>query len=742
MTNRLAGFTLAAALMAGATLPLIASTPTFWEVSSLSEFLRGDLNGLTIDADGRLALGPELRQVADTTAPMIWRLLDADNGSVLAGTGNDGKVFRIAANGTMTTAFDSSELQVHALALARDGGFYAGTSPDGKVYRVARDGTSTEVFDPDDTYIWAMVTASDGTLYVATGEKGTIYKVSPDGKAAPFYKTRATNVTSLALDPAGNLIAGTSSPGQVLRIDAQGRAFMLLESTFPEIRALRFDARGNLFVVAVSAPPQPTRPPAAPAVPDSTAAPIASVSTEITITAIGDVPTTPTTTATPATRTDARRDTTRGAIYRVLPDGLWEPFWESTEDVPYDISVEADGSLVVATGPKGRVLKLAGDPVRVTVLARADAQQVTSLARNRQGALHLATANPGKLFELSKSLVSEGTYESDVRDATNVASWGFIRWQATSPAGSSVQLLTRSGNTKTPDDTWSPWSAAYTTSDGQSITSPKARYLQWKAVLSGKNVAPELSAVTVAYLPHNTRPSIDSITVHPPGVAFARPFPTGDPEVAGFNSGTAENRPVQPATSATGAAQNTALGRRLYHKGLQTFVWKGDDEPGDKLQYDVYYRRQGESEWTPLRRELWDSIVTWDTTSVPDGTYTVKVVATDQATNAPGAALTGERESASFDVDNTAPAVSITGVQTTNGRRVLSFTVRDASSQLDRVEYSIDATQWQVVYPVDGIADSKEERYEAVLENDVEFPVTVRAVDALNNTGSATAMAP
>lgn len=733
---------MAAALMTGGTLHLFAATPTFWDVSSLSDFLKGDLTGLTIDAEGRLALGPQLRQVADTTAPMIWRLLDAGDGSVLAGTGNDGKVFRIAANGTMTTAFDANELQVHALALARDGGFYAGTSPDGKVYSVARDGTSKEVFDPEDTYIWAMVAAADGTLYVATGEKGTIYKVSPDGKAAPFYKTRATNVTSLALDPSGTLIAGTSSPGQVLRIDAQGRAFMLLESTFPEIRALRFDARGNLFVVAVSAGPQDTRPPAAPAVPDSTPAPVASVSTEITITAIGDVPTTPTTTAAPAARTDSRRETARGAIYRILPDGLWETFWESADDVPYDISIETDGRIVVATGPKGRVLELAGDPVRVTVVARADAQQITSLVRNRQGALHLATANPGKLFELSKTLVSEGTYESDIRDATNVASWGFIRWHATTPSGSSVQLMTRSGNTRTPDDTWSQWSAAYTTSDGQSITSPKARYLQWKAVLSGKNVAPELSAVTVAYLPHNTRPSVDSITVHPPGVAFARPFPTGDPEVAGFSSGTAENRPTQPATSATGAAQNTALGRRLYHKGLQTFVWRGNDEPGDKLQYDVYYRRQGESEWTPLRRQLWESIVTWDTTSVPDGTYTVKVVATDQATNAPGTALSGERESVTFEVDNTAPTVSIAGVRTVDGRRVLSFTVRDASSQLDRVEYSVDATRWQVAYPVDGIADSKEERYEAVLANDVEFPVTVRAVDALNNTGSATAMTP
>ncbi len=153
----------------------------------------------------------------------------------------------------------------------------------------------------------------------------------------------------------------------------------------------------------------------------------------------------------------------------------------------------------------------------------------------------------------------------------------------------------------------------------------------------------------------------------------------------------------------------------------------------------MFYRRQGESTWTPLRQNIWESIITWDTTAVPDGTYTVRVVATDEASNAPGTALSAERESETFEVDNTAPTVTVNGVRTVDGRPILSFTVRDAGSQLDRVEYSVDATRWQVVYPVDGIADSKEERYETALDAGVEFPVTIRAVDSLNNAGSATA---
>ena len=67
-----------------------------------------------------------------------------------------------------------------------------------------------------------------------------------------------------------------------------------------------------------------------------------------------------------------------------------------------------------------------------------------------------------------------------------VSTWGAISWRGTTPSGSRVEISTRSGNTETPDDTWSAWSPAYTVADGSPITSPKARYLQWRAVLTGK----------------------------------------------------------------------------------------------------------------------------------------------------------------------------------------------------------------------------------------------------------------
>ena len=127
---------------------LRAATPTFWTVSSQGDFLKGDVEDLSIDSDGRVVLGPTAALVAETSAPFIWIALPTPDGGFFAGTGNEGKVLRIAKDGRVTTFFDAGELEVHALAHAPNGGLYVGTSPDGRIYHVAADGTSKPFFDP------------------------------------------------------------------------------------------------------------------------------------------------------------------------------------------------------------------------------------------------------------------------------------------------------------------------------------------------------------------------------------------------------------------------------------------------------------------------------------------------------------------------------------------------------------------------------------------------------------------
>ncbi len=719
---------------------LFASSPKFFQAATQTDFLKGDVENLAIDSRGRLTLGPATELIYETPSPFLWAVLPAADGSLFIGTGNDGRVYRVDAQGNGRSFFDAAELEVHAMAPAPNGGIFVATSPDGKIYRVDRNGSATTFFDPEEKYIWALAVDAKGNLYAGTGEKGIVYKISSDGKGAPFYQSKATHVTALTVDRNGQLLVGTESPGRVLRVDDSGKGFMLLDTPFQEIRTLRFDEKGMLFVAAVNGRAGATLAAGVPIVDtpsgDTGRAPVPSVSVSTEITAVVvDAPSGASSATT--SRVDAR--SAKGAIYQIAPDGLWDLLWESRDDLPYDVNFDAERRLIIATGTKGKIFRLEGNPLQPTLLARASAQQVTALYADARGGLYYATANPGKLFRLSAARAPRGSYESDVRDASMVATWGTVSWRATVPAGSKVEVATRSGNTETPDDTWSAWSPASANAEGAPIASPKARYLQWKATLSGTGEGPMLTSVTAAYLQRNLRPLVRSVTVHPPGIVFQKPYTTGDPDLAGFgNQSTPDRKLAQAAQNAGQSAGAPNLGRRTYQKGLETVVWRADDENDDELLYDVQYRREGETTWRVLRRDLEEPILVWDTTTMPNGTYFIKIVASDSPSNAAGAALNGEMESSALEVDNTAPAIVIGQVRTDSGRANISFDVKDDHSPIQKVECSEDGQLWRAAFPADGIADSRAERYSVTLDGPLgPRGLTIRATDAMNNVSTA-----
>jgi hypothetical protein len=324
-------------------------------------------------------------------------------------------------------------------------------------------------------------------------------------------------------------------------------------------------------------------------------------------------------------------------------------------------------------------------------------------------------------------------YVSSVLDTKSVATWGVVQWNATGD----VVLSTRSGNTARPDDSWSPWSDPYTQKQGQPVTSPAARFVQWRAVLTRapKAPSPALSSVTLAYLPRNNRPVVAGVTTYPPGVVFQRPFVNDDSAIAGLDQLSIEAR--RPAGEEPPAAP--ALNRRMFQKGLQTITWKAEDEDGDQLVYTVQHRRDSETTWRDLVTNVPSTIFVWDTTTVTDGRYLVRVQASDGPSNAGTRALVGSREGGPIEVDNAPPAVTVT-VSGTGAERRAAVVVRDAQSSIQQVEYAIRGGEWRQVYPVDGLADSQEERYDITLPADAApADVMIRATDKLLNVATAPA---
>jgi len=711
----------------------LSAAPGFWQAATQADFLRGEVDQLSIDEHGRLTLGPELTKVHDAAAPFIWTIAAGADGAWFLGTGNDGKVIKVDRGGQGSVFYDSTEMEVHALAPAPGGGLYVGTSPDGRIYKVDAKGQGTVFFDPDDKYIWSLIVDRDGNVFAGTGDKGTVYKITPDGKGAKFFASKTAHAVSLGFDQNRQLLVGTGAPGRVFRVDAAGKGFLVLDTTYQEIHAIRVDPRGVIYAAAQSSRAQGggesitdspiTPPPVTPSIPN--------VSTEITSMTVVDVGAAQLGGGASA---GERRSTMTGAVYRVQPDGLWDELWTAKDDAPYDVAIESDGAVLVATGTKGKLFRLSGDPVSAVLVTRVPAQQATMIARAGERTF-LATANPGLLMSVSSVRATRGTFESDVKDARLVSTWGVVAWRATAPAGTKVEIFTRSGNTRTPDDAWSEWSSSYANAEGSQITSPKARYLQWKAVLTGTATsAPVLTSLSSAYLPRNIRPQVTSITIHPPGVVFQKPFSSGETEIAGLDEDAQDKR--ASANNPLGGGAPT-LGRRIFQRGLQTFAWKAEDDNNDELSYDVFYRREGDTTWRTLKSDLRDTLLVWDTSSVPNGTYVLKVLASDRKANPAAVALAGELESSSFEIDNVAPTVQIGSLRKDGTRFIVPAEIRDTDSVVTKVEYSLDAQRWQPAFPRDGILDGRVEGFDIRLDPDAQGrTLVIRAADALGNVGT------
>lgn len=102
---------------------------------------------------------------------------------------------------------------------------------------------------------------------------------------------------------------------------------------------------------------------------------------------------------------------------------------------------------------------------------------------------------------LARAYLPSGIFASSIYDANFIAMWKNINWTATLPQGTIITLQIRTGNTSTPDVSWSNWSSIYTNS-GDSISSPNGRYIQYCAVLKTTDVAvtPILQDVIITYV--------------------------------------------------------------------------------------------------------------------------------------------------------------------------------------------------------------------------------------------------
>ncbi len=717
---------LAAALAPGA---LSGAAVRIWVSDSASDFSSGEARGVSVSSAGTLFLGRTLAKVEGVGEPVLFAAAPGKAGDLYVATGDSGVILRVPPSGKSATDLRLDEQEVTALASGPDGALYAGGSPGGKVYRI-QNGAASLYYDTKAQYVWAL--AFDGpVLYVGTGLPGEIHRVTAAGKGERVHAASDPHVRALYVDGEGRVWAGTSGSGLLLRIDRAGRVATVYDSSKQEVASIAGDRAGRVWAAFTSAdgaspssggepvslpaalPPPKAPRTASPGSDDEDRGGKAEVSVSVS-----------------SPRLAPGRSGLRGGYSSevVLFDGAEVPraVWTSSDEIVFDLARDPAGEGVLAgTGPRGKLYELTPDS---WALARTfDEKQVTFLAGGDVG-----TNGPTALYRPTTGAAA-GEYVSAVKDTGRTSRFGAFRWQGDVPGGTRIEFAFRSGESATPDATWSAWSAWEAGAESVEIRAPDGRYLQWKLHMTGREgLTPVVRRVEAAYRNHNATPVIDAFTALDPAEVLARSA-SGGANV--FESSAQDERGIF-----TGLEEPRSEGspRKLFRKGYRTLQWKASDPDGDPLVYELEFRPASGGKWILLRKDIRDTFYSFDATALPDGDYIFRLHASDAETN-PGDARTASRETSPVRIDNTPPVIR----ETARSAGVLEFSAEDSASPILEAEYSVDAKKWTRVEPKDGLSDSPRESYAIHLPPEAKGGyLLVRVTDAARNVATASFVAP
>jgi len=466
---------------------LLAAKVKVWYQHTPAQYDKAQLKQMVLSNEGVLRLSRQLRPLAGLDAAHVWDMVEDRDGNLFVATGDEGKIYKVPADGKPIVVYAGQQSEVLCLVLASDGSVYAGTGPHGQILRIDPRGQTKVFSETGEGYVWSLaIDPNRQALYAGTGPHGRIYRINGEGKATIFYHTRQEHILCLATGSDGMLYTGTDKGGLVYRIDPQGRGFVLYQAKQGEIRALKVTS-GAIYA-GTSSPTQRRR-----------RIVFSEEAQDEVKTGRASVLSTP--------------SSGENSIYRIARDGTVREVFREKAMI---LSLLRQGErFFVGTGLDGQLFEFNEATRERSEIARLDHGQIMCLCRRRDGSIVLGASDPGKLYVLEDRFATEGSVRSDVLDAKIISKWGALRWEGETPEGTSVSIATRSGNVSDPDDTWSDWSEEQTDAEHAAITAPPARFLQYRVSLKTANPerSPTVRAVTLRYKTTNQAPEINTIGV-------------------------------------------------------------------------------------------------------------------------------------------------------------------------------------------------------------------------------------
>jgi outer membrane protein assembly factor BamB len=657
-----------------------------WELTTPQQFAAGDLHGVMIASTGEIVRGLEL-QATEIEDKAVWAAVRTPAGRILLGTAGEAKLVEVQGEGGMKTLHDSEDLAITCLAASGEV-VYAGTMPSGKVLRINEQGEVNELADLNARYIWDLAIGVDGAIYAATGPEGKLFKINADGAVEEWYDSPEANLLSLVMPEDGKVICGTGEKGVLLQIEKKGKARALYDLPELEIRSLAM--RDGAIIIGANA--QAGTPGGAPGGDPQNAAEqiLKNLAPEPPASSNGN---------------GNRSGNLNGTVYRLDPTGRLQVLLRTPGEFIWRIAPLADGNVAVATGNNGRIHVV--DPQQRISYVAADlaAGQIFGLITEEGRLTHLATGNGAALQTVVQGGPNEAWYRSPVLDAQFAATWGKL-----SHAGRGrMSFQTRSGMTAEPDATWSEWSGAIDSTPFR-VGSPRGRYLQVRVNLLSDDA--RLRRLNVSYLPDNQPPVIAQFNVTP------------QQQNGGGNQPGGNNQNQQ--------------GKAARQRPL---TWQVADPDGDPVAVRLYCRRESEQHWQPMLpmdQPVTNNQFQWDTSTLPDGRYVIKLVATDEQNNPAEDVQTAQKISEAVLVDNSSPRVRDLSAlhEVTTGKRQVIGRAIDNASLITRLAFQVNGGSWQVVFPEDRLFDDQEESFAITLPKDLAQGAHTVAVKATDEAGN------
>jgi len=705
-------------LMIILTSNIFASLPVVKTYDKQKDLIKGETDKISISSNGILSLSPEVKKIFESNQPFIWNLVANSKGNVFVAVGDGAKILCITSKGKVDSLAHWKDSEIYSMAIDNRGVLYAAISPDGKIYQINKNHKLKLFSELKANYIWDMKFDSNNNCYAATGDSGIVYKITPSGKSSIFFTSNETHIRCLTWDRQKNLLAGSYKNGYIYRIDQSGKGTIVYDSNFEEISQIQLAPDGTIYAVGMSSGKKFSR-----VDQDLEKSPETqtSLNSEDMIKIV----------ATPS----ARKIGVNSGILKIQPNGVVKNIWTEKENVVQSICLLKD-ELLVGTGEKGRLYKINEDN-KSTYLFKLTESQILSLIPQPTGKVWLAASNLAAVYQLGKKYERSGTYISPVIDATSKTRWGTIQWEEKNTSGGKVEFYTRTGNTKEANSTWNSWQKVSGSKKHGTIKSTDARFFQWKVELKTKQSVSnlEINKIRISYLQQNLPPEISSITVHPhqrkKSYGNTSPFPTGyaSPNISSKTSleSSLSIQPIRPDTY-----------RRTPTNGYRKVSWRAVDANKDQLIYTIHFRFKNDTNWLLLKKDLTRSNHTWDSRSMPDGFYQLKITVSDEKSNPLNTTLRADKLSDWFVVDNTGPKIKNISVNKNSSDSVnVSFSVVDDLSVIKKVEFSLNAQKWMWVYPEDLVCDTKHEKFNFQIKLPQENcrVIVVKATDDADNSG-------